>query len=86
MTALSDISARLAKLGPVAAGHKRFVVLGPSAIRSVQCETANFARPAGITYDGTRFEIVETDQFNGFEVVDRPVKMSSLAGVAGKRR
>lgn len=74
MTALSDICDALKERPPVAEGQRRFILVGVSAYQSLVCEAEDHAEPKAIAVksDGPRFDIVRTDEFKGWAIVDRP--------------
>lgn len=73
MSALDDIRKALGSLSPVAAGKKRFVVVGPSAMRSLCCATPEGERPTSLSNSDEQYPILETEEFEGWEIVERPV-------------
>jgi hypothetical protein len=75
MTALSDIRKRLGTMPPPEKGKRRFVIVGESAMRALRCEVVGYDKPKALMgkAESDRYPIVETDDFKGWEVVDRPV-------------
>lgn len=72
MTALVDIGKALATSPPVERGKRRYVLLGRAAMLSIRCEMPKHVKPVTITFGNDRLAIVETDQFPGWDIVDRP--------------
>ncbi len=83
MGALQDISDAMAGLGPVKRGWRRFVLVGKSAGPAVVADLIHGAggtKLEGVTWQdslkampfGPVPPMIPTDQFDGWEIVDRP--------------
>lgn len=74
MTALTDISKALGTMPPVEKGKRRFVLVGESAMRALQADMDPPDKPTSIGNASIgQFPIVETTEFKGWEIVDKPV-------------
>lgn len=79
MPALAHIQEKLRGMPPPERGHKRYVLVGKEAMRAICVDTNDHVQPDYIN----EAAVVITDNFPGWEVVDRPEISFSLAG---KRR
>lgn len=72
MSALGDIQKALGTMPPPAQGQSRFVIVGASAKRSldVTAEGKHYDK-IGTASGSENYPIIETDQFDGWEIVDR---------------
>lgn len=83
MTALTDIQKAIGNMPPVTPGERRFVIVGKPALLALRCELDG-GKPTSLRNKaGTLVvPIIETDEFDGWEVVDRPD--ARTAGMGGK--
>jgi len=72
MTALADITKALAAMPPVEPGKARFIVVGCAAMRSLCCDV-NGDKPRSLGNSIEQFPILETDEFPGWVIADKPV-------------
>lgn len=70
MPALDDIRTALAKLPPPFAGNTRFVIIGKYTLAAVRVDTHEHCEPSYIS----GATVVVTDEFSGWEIVDRPTR------------
>lgn len=83
MTAIDDIRKALSTMPPVEKGKRRFVLVGRIAMQGLRAGSKDPAvKPAAIGNSNENYGIVETDQFDGWEIVDRDV--SAMQGGGGK--
>lgn len=75
MTVEADIKAELGKLPPVEPGKGRFIIVGAAAMRALQACLNDPARrkPTSFANSKERYAIVETVEFDGWEIVDKPL-------------
>lgn len=67
---------------PVEAGKRRFVLVGWAAMRSLRAESRDpNVKPASLANSNERYGLIETNEFPGWAVVDRP--MSVIEGGGG---
>lgn len=74
MTALADIVKALASMPPVEPGKRRFVVVGKAAMYSLRASSKDpSVVPNKLANSNENYPLVETDDFPGWEIVDKAV-------------
>lgn len=82
MSAFDDISKALGSMPPPEAGKRRYVLVGDSALKALRAHgvLSGGEEPTYFGNSSVQYPIVKTDDFRGWEIVDRPAPKFGLAG------